>query len=41
MNYMGATSMTPNLKESSECIGKEIPETEEKTIAITKNTLFM
>lgn len=34
MNYRGATSMTPNLKESSECIGKEIPETEEKTIEI-------
>ena len=34
MNYKGATSMTPNLKESSECIGKEIPETEEKTIEI-------
>lgn len=33
-NYKGATSMTPNLKESSECINKEIPESEEKTIEI-------
>ncbi len=34
MNYVGATTMTPNLKESSECINKEIPETEEKTMEI-------
>lgn len=34
LNYIGATTMTPNLKESSECINKEIPETEEKTVEI-------
>ncbi len=34
LNYIGATTMTPNLKESSECINKDIPETEEKTIEI-------
>lgn len=34
LNYIGATTMTPNLKESSECINREIPETEEKTIEI-------
>ena len=33
-NYIGATTMTPNLKESSECINRDIPETEEKTIEI-------
>lgn len=33
-NYRGATSMTPNLKESCECVGKDIPESEEKTIEI-------
>lgn len=34
LNYMGATAMTPNLKESAECIAKEIPETDEKTMEI-------
>lgn len=36
LNYVGATTMTPNLKESSECLGKEIPETEEATYEIGK-----
>lgn len=36
LNYVGATTMTPNLKESSECLGKEIPETEEATCVIGK-----
>lgn len=35
-NYKGATSMTPNLKESSECIGKAYPETLEEVLSIGK-----
>lgn len=34
LNYKGATSMTPNLKESSECVGKAIPQTDEETFEI-------
>lgn len=35
-NYKGATSMTPNLKESSECVGKPTPETLEDVLSIGK-----
>jgi rfaE bifunctional protein kinase chain/domain len=33
-NYKGATSMTPNLKESSECFGRQLPETLDEVIKI-------
>ncbi len=36
LNYKGATSMTPNMKESVECIGVEIPETENEVIELGK-----
>jgi rfaE bifunctional protein kinase chain/domain len=36
LNYKGATSMTPNMKESVECIGIEIPETEDGVIELGK-----
>ncbi len=38
-NYIGATSMTPNLKEASECANLDIPETEEATIEVGKKIL--
>ncbi len=38
-NYIGATSMTPNLKEASECARLEIPETEEETIIVGEKIL--
>lgn len=38
-NYLGATTITPNLKEASECAGLAIPETEEETIAVGKKIL--
>ncbi len=36
LNYKGATSMTPNMKESVECLGMEIPETEDGVIELGK-----
>ncbi|TDT69866.1 rfaE bifunctional protein kinase chain/domain [Hypnocyclicus thermotrophus] len=36
LNYIGATSMTPNLKEACECIGKNITENENEIIQIGK-----
>lgn len=35
-NYKGATSMTPNLKESSECFGRKLPETLEEVLEVGK-----
>ncbi|MBZ4684146.1 MAG: rfaE bifunctional protein [Fusobacteriales bacterium] len=36
LNYIGATTMTPNLKEACECIGKNITKDEDEIIKIGK-----